>query len=62
MMEKFRILSSPNIRNVISTFCPSANAGPIDSIFALKMKSPYAYIQDNVFPGQGKKKVYLFKM
>jgi hypothetical protein len=62
VMEKFRILSSPNIQNVISTFCPSVNAGPIDNIFALKMKSPYAYIQDSVFPGQGEKKVYLFKM
>jgi hypothetical protein len=61
-MEKFWILSSPNIQNMISTFSPSANANPIDSNFALKMKSPYAYIQDSVFLGQDKKKVYLFKM
>ena len=62
VMERFRILSSPNIRNAIATFRPTAAGGPLDNIIKLKMKSPYAYIQDSVFPGQGKDKVYLFKM
>ena len=62
VMDRFRILSSPNIRNAISTFRPTANGGPLDNIIKLKLKSPYAYIQDSVFPGQGKEKIYLFKM
>ena len=41
---------------------PSASGTPIDNIIKLKMKSPYTYIQDSIFPGQGSDKVYLFKM
>ena len=60
VMEKFRLLSSPNIRN--ATLKPSASGGQVDNIIKLKMKSPYAYIQGSIFPWQGSDKVYMFKM
>ena len=62
VMEKFRVLSSPNIMNAIATLKTSASGGLIDNIIKLKMKSPYVYNQDNIFPGQGSDKVYMFKM
>ena len=61
-MEKFRVLCSPNIRNAIATLKSSASGVPIDNIIKLKMKSPYAYIQYSIFPGQGSDKVYMFKV
>lgn len=51
LMEKFRILSSPNIYNAITTFQLGNATGDIDTIISLKKKSPYDNIQDSVFPG-----------
>lgn len=62
VMDKFRLLGSPTIRNTISSFRHNTNGGPIDNIISLKMKNTYSFIQDSVFPCQGKDKVYLFKI
>jgi len=62
VMDRFQYLSSPNIRNVISSFRSSGGSGVIDNIMAMKKNSRFEFIHDSVFPGQGKEKVYLFKM
>jgi hypothetical protein len=62
-MDKFSTLSSPNIKNLVSSFWHgNFGHGPLDNILELKENCPYDYIQDIVFPGQGFPKVYLFKM
>lgn len=63
VMEKFKTLSSPNVRSVISSFrLHSQSTGYIDKILELKKTSRYDYVQESVFPGQGSNKVFLFKM
>jgi hypothetical protein len=62
VLDKFEQLSSPNLRNTIS-LCRSGNKrGAYDSIMAMKTNTTIEYIHANVFPGQGKDKVYVFKM
>ncbi len=34
----------------------------IDNIMTMKKESKFEFIHDSVFPGQGKEKVYIFKM
>jgi len=62
VMDRFQILSSPNIRNTISSFRSTSKVGVIDSIMNMKRNLRFEYIHDSAFPGQGKEKVYLFKM
>ena len=63
VMDKFKLLSSPNVRSIISSFrLHSGNKGYIDKILELKKTSRYDYVQESVFPGQGSNKVFLFKM
>ena len=62
VMDRFQMLSSPSIRNVISSFRSNNRGGVIDNIMTMKRESKFEFIHDNVFPGQGKEKVYVFKM
>ena len=63
VMDKFRMLSSPNVRNIIASFRASAKGkGEIDRILEMKKVAKMEYIHDSIFPGQGQDKVYLFKM
>jgi hypothetical protein len=62
VMDRFQYLSSPNIRNVISSFRSNNRGGIIDNIMTMKKESKFEFIHDSVFPGQGKEKVYIFKM
>ncbi len=62
LMDRFSTFSSPNIKNLVSTF----GMGILDMVHWItsraKKNCPYDYIQDSVFLGQGFPKVYLFKM
>ena len=62
VMDRFQYLSSPSIRNVISSFRSKNHGGIIDNIMTMKRESKFEFIHDSVFPGQGKEKVYMFKM
>ena len=62
VMDRFQYLSSPSIRNVISSFPSNNHAGIIDNIMTMKRELKFEFIHDSVFPGQGKEKVYMFKM
>ena len=62
VMDRFQILSNPSIRNVISSFRTNNRAGVIDNIMTMRKHSKFEFIHDSVFPGQGKEKVYIFKM
>ena len=62
VMDRFQYLSSPSIRNVISSFRSNNHGGIIDNIMTMKRESKFKFIHDSVFPGQGKEKVYMFKM
>ena len=62
VMDRFQMLSSPSIWNVISSFRSNNHGGVIDNIMTMKKESKFEFIHDSVFPGQGKEKVYVFKM
>ena len=62
VMDRFQYLSSPSIRNVISSFHSSNHGGIIDNIMTMKRESKFEFIHDSVFLAQGKEKVYIFKM
>jgi hypothetical protein len=62
VLDKFEHLSSPNLQNTISLFRSKGKGGAYDSIMAMKRYTTIEYIHENVFPGQGKDKVYIFKM
>lgn len=60
VIDRFQILSSSNIRNIVSSFRSIGKGGVIDSIIDMKRNSKFEYIHDSVFPGQGKEKVYIY--
>ena len=62
VMDRFQYLSSPSIRNVISSFRSNNHGGIIENIMTVKRESKFKFIHDSVFSGQGKEKVYMFKM
>jgi hypothetical protein len=62
VLDKFEHLSSPNLRNTISLCRSSGKRRAYDNIMAMKTYTTIEYVHSNVFPGQGKKKVYVFKM
>ncbi len=63
VMNKFFVLSSPNIWYTINNFKnPSKGNDYIDNILDLKRSLRFDYVEENVFPHQGWHKVYLFKM
>ena len=62
VIDRFQYLSSQSIHNVISSFHSTNQGGVIDKIMTIKKDSKFEFIHDNVFPGQSKEKVYIFKM
>jgi hypothetical protein len=62
VLDKFEHLSSPNLRNTISLYRSGGKRGAYDSIMAMKTYTTIEYVHGNVFPSQGKEKVYIFKM
>jgi hypothetical protein len=62
VLDKFEHLSFPNLRNTISLYRSGGKKGAYDSIMAMKTYTTIEYIHGNVFPGQGKDQVYVFKM
>jgi hypothetical protein len=62
ILDKFEHLSSPNLRNTISLCRSGGKRGAYDSNMAMKKYTTIEYIHANVFPRQGKEKVYVFKM
>jgi hypothetical protein len=62
VLDKFEILSSPNLRNKISLLRSGGKGGAFDSIMAIKSYTIIVYIHGNIFPRQGKDKIYVFKM
>lgn len=63
VIDKFRMLSSPNVQNIIATFRATAKKkGEIERIFEMKKVAKMEYIHDSIFSGQGQDKVNLFKM
>jgi hypothetical protein len=64
VMDKFRVLASPNCRNFVSgskRFVCSG-MGTIDSIIALKDHLSFKYVYASRLSGQSKDKVFVFKM
>jgi hypothetical protein len=62
ILDKFEHLSSPNLWNTISLSRSSSKRGAYDSIMAMQRYTRIEYIHANVFLGQGKDKVYVFKI
>ena len=62
VLDKFEHLSSPNLRNTILLFRSGGKGGAYGNIMAIKRYTMIEYIQGNVFLGQDKDKVYVFKM
>jgi len=57
-------LTSPNVRNIVSSFRYMRRFGVMDSITQLRGSSNWSFVQKNLFPGQGSDtdKVFVFKM
>ena len=62
VLDKFEHLSSSNLWNMILFYRSGSKRGAYDNIMAIKKYTTIEYIHSNVFPGQGKDKVYIFKM
>jgi hypothetical protein len=55
VLDKFEILSLPNMRNMISSFRSCCKGGIIDSMTTMKRHSTIECILGNVFPYKGRK-------
>jgi hypothetical protein len=64
ILEKYKYMSSPSIKNDVTTFRYIRRFGAMDGIAILKGCSHWTYVQENKFPGQGSDsdKVFVFKM
>ena len=64
VLDKCKNLTSPNLRNKVASFRYLRRYGVMDSITKLRGSSKWAYLQNNMFPGQGLQsdKVFVFKM
>ena len=64
VLDRCKDMASPNIRNKVVTFRYLRRYGVMDSITRLRGLSNWAFVQMNMFPGQGSEldKVYVFKM
>jgi hypothetical protein len=64
VLETCKNLTSPNPRNKVTSFRYLRRYGVVDSITKLRGSSKWAYLQNNMFPGQGSQsdKVFVFKM
>ena len=64
VLDKCKYITSPNIRNEVSSFKHFRKFGIIDSITKLRSASKWAFVEESKFPGQGTDidKVFVFKM
>ena len=64
IFDRCKHLTSPNIRNVVTTFRTMRRFGVMDNITKLRGASNWRFVQQNRFPGQGADmdKVFVFKM
>ena len=63
VINKFHLLSSPNVRNIIfSSWNNNKGGGEIGRILDMKGRDKMEYIHDSAFIGQAHKKIYLFTM
>ena len=62
VLDKFEILNSPKLQNIISSSKSDGKGGFFDSTMNMIRHSIIEHIHSNVFPGQRKEKVYIFKM
>ena len=64
VLDKCKLITSPNIRNEVSSFKHFRKFGIIDSITKLHGASKWAFVQERKFPGQrtDKDKVFVFKI
>jgi hypothetical protein len=64
VLDKCKYMSSPSIKNDVTSFRYIRRYGVMDGITMLKGCSNWTYVQENMFPGQGSDsdKVFVFKM
>jgi hypothetical protein len=64
ILEKYKYMSSPSIKNDVTAFRYIRRFGVMDGIATLRGCSHWAYVQENKFLGQGSNsdKVFVFKM
>ena len=64
VFDRCKDVSSPNLRNNVITFKYLKRFGWMESITMLRGLSTWAFVQKNMFPGQGDEedKVFVFKM
>jgi hypothetical protein len=64
VLDKCRYMSSPSIKNDVTSFRYIRRYGVMDGITMLRGWSTWPYVQENLFPGQGSDsdKVFVFKM
>ena len=64
VLNQCKHMSSPSIRNQVTSFRYLRRFGVMDSITKLRGSSNWAFVQENKFPGQGSDsdKVFVFKM
>jgi hypothetical protein len=64
IFDRCKHLTSPNIRNSVTSFKALRRFGIMDSITMLRGSSNWKFVQKNMFPGQGEDmdKVFVFKM
>jgi hypothetical protein len=64
VLDKCRYMSSPSIKNDVTSFRYIRRYGVMDGITMLRGCSNWLYVQENMFPGQGTDfdKVFVFKM
>jgi hypothetical protein len=62
VLDKFEHLNFPNLRNIISLSRSGGKGGAYDNIMAMKRFTTILNIHGNIFPGQSKDRVYVFKM
>jgi hypothetical protein len=64
VLEECKYMSSPSIKNSVTTFRYIRRFGVMDGIATLRGCSHWTYVQENKFPGQGSDsdKLFVFKM
>jgi hypothetical protein len=64
ILDKYKYMSSPSIKNDVTSFRYIRRFGVMDGITMLRGCSNWLYVHENVFPSQGSDfdKVFIFKM
>jgi hypothetical protein len=64
VFDKYKYMSSPSIKNDVTSFKYIRRFGIMDGITTLRGCSKWPYVQENMFPGQGSNfdKIFVFKM